>query len=45
MNNEMISGLIGAIVGGLFTLWGTLIEGKRQERNNEADSKKKRKMF
>ncbi|SFN14073.1 hypothetical protein SAMN05428971_0222 [Candidatus Pantoea varia] len=43
MNNEMISGLIGAIVGGLFTLWGTLIEGKRQERNNEADSKEKKK--
>lgn len=42
MNNEMISGLIGAIVGGLFTLWGTLIEGRRQERNNEADSKEKK---
>ena len=43
MNNEMLSGLIGAIVGGLFTLWGTLIDGKRQERTNEAESKEKKK--
>ncbi|TCV91719.1 hypothetical protein [Biostraticola tofi] len=42
MGSEFTSGLIGAIIGGLFTLWGTVIDGRRQERNYENDSKEKR---
>lgn len=39
---SLLSGLIGAIIDGLFTLWGTVIDGRRQERNSGNDSKEKR---
>lgn len=34
---EFWSGLIGAVVGGLFTLWGTLIEGRREHKNKHEE--------
>lgn len=42
MGSELVSGLVGAVIGGLFTLWGTIIDGSRQERNSETESKEKR---
>lgn len=43
MSSELASGLLGALIGGLFTLWGTLIDGRRQERASENDAKYKQK--
>ena len=36
-STEFWSGLGGAVVGGLFTLWGTIIEGNRERKNREQD--------
>ncbi|HAT2204301.1 TPA: hypothetical protein I8271_001117 [Kluyvera intermedia] len=36
-STEFWSGLIGAVIGGLFTLWGTLIEGNRERKTKEDD--------
>lgn len=41
-STEFWSGLGGAIVGGVFTLLGTHIEGNRQERKSIEDAKEKR---
>lgn len=41
MGSELASGLLGALVGGLFTLWGTLIEGRRQKRALEEEARSK----
>ncbi|HEI8290721.1 TPA: hypothetical protein SLE00_000306 [Citrobacter koseri] len=43
MGSELISGLFGALIGGLFTLWGTLIDGRRQERASDNEAKEKKK--
>lgn len=43
MSSELASGLIGALIGGLFTLWGTLIDGRRQERALDHEAKDKQK--
>ncbi|HHT1298222.1 hypothetical protein QRZ33_11755 [Enterobacter hormaechei] len=39
MDTELISGLVGAVIGGLFTLWGTMIEGRRQQRESDEQAK------
>lgn len=41
-STEFWSGLGGAVAGGLFTLGGTLIEGRRQERQNATNAKEDR---
>lgn len=41
-STEFWSGLGGAVAGGLFTLGGTLIEGRRQVRQNTANAKEER---
>ncbi|EKZ2441578.1 hypothetical protein ACU63X_01740 [Klebsiella aerogenes] len=41
MGSELASGLLGALVGGLFTLLGTLIEGRRQKRALEEEARSK----
>lgn len=41
-STEFWSGLGGAIAGGLFTLGGTLIEGRRQEHQNAENAKEER---
>ncbi|EPG3109397.1 hypothetical protein NER38_002285 [Klebsiella aerogenes] len=41
-STEFWSGLGGAVVGGGFTLWGTIIEGRRQERQNATNAKEER---
>ncbi|MBW9466549.1 hypothetical protein [Enterobacter roggenkampii] len=41
-STEFWSGLGGAVVGGLFTLWGTVIEGKRERDNREQDNLSKK---
>ncbi|BEN01845.1 hypothetical protein SMETH2_19760 [Serratia marcescens] len=43
MDSNLISGLLGAVIGGLFTLWGTLIEGRRQNKSQELAALEKRK--
>lgn len=43
MGSELISGLVGALIGGLFTLWGTLIDGRRQDRASVNEAKDKQK--
>lgn len=43
MSSELASGLIGALIGGFFTLWGTLIDGRRQERASDNEAKDKQK--
>lgn len=42
MEGDLVSGLVGAVIGGLFTLWGTLIDGRRQQRSNVIDAKEKK---
>lgn len=41
-STEFWSGLGGAVVGGFFTLWGTVIEGKRERDNREQDNLSKK---
>lgn len=41
-STEFWSGLGGAVVGGGFTLLGTIIEGRRQERQNAINAKEER---
>lgn len=43
MDSNLISGLVGAVIGGLFTLGGTLIEGHRHKRQQESAALEKRK--
>lgn len=42
MDSNLISGLVGAVIGGLFTLGGTIIEGRRQKKHQEAAALEKR---
>lgn len=41
-STEFWSGLGGAVVGGCFTLWGTIIEGRRDKINKEQDNLSKK---